>query len=137
MDDRKVFVYGTLRRGADHPLAQRLALGRDYLGPAWWRGLLFDLGPYPAAVRHAGHFEVAGDLYGLSDDDLLEALDVYEELGTDAPGRFLRERDEVRCADGSRCTAWVYRYTGPVDARARIQGGDWLQHLTARGKTLV
>lgn len=137
-DTDLVFVYGTLRRGADHPMAERLARESEHVGGATWRGRLYSLGPYPAAVRQAGHFVVTGDVFRLPpDSDLLAALDAYEDLGPTVPpsDRYVREVDHVMLDDGQRVRCWIYRYLGPVAPRAWIPSGDWLLHL-AEGSPL-
>ncbi|MEC4749948.1 gamma-glutamylcyclotransferase [Methylomicrobium sp. Wu6] len=45
-----LFVYGTLRRGSDHPIARHLADNAEWLGFGEFHGLLFDIGAYPGAV---------------------------------------------------------------------------------------
>jgi len=125
-----IFVYGTLRRGADHPMGAQLETGATYLGPARWRGRLYSLGPYPAAVRDAGHTWVLGDLYRLDDPALLSRLDEYEVLGPDDREGYHRIMDNVHTDDGPR-RAWLYTYTGRVRRRDWIPDGDWLRHKYA------
>lgn len=133
-----VFVYGTLRRGHDHPMAAMLAARATHLGRGVWRGRLYDLGPYPAAVRTAGGTDVdhvVGDVYKLdSDPALLAALDDYEGHDVEAPRAewYQRSVEPVMLDDGRRLHAHVYRYTGPVDPTKRIPGGDYVKHQAAR-----
>lgn len=129
----QVFVYGTLRNGSDHPMARRLADEGEPRGEAFWRGRLYSLGAYPAAVRDAGHLEVTGDLYRLDPQGaLLAALDAYEGLDPGRPDWYVREPHPVRRADGTSTTAWLYRYTGPVRRDAWIPTGDWLAWAATR-----
>lgn len=125
----RVFVYGTLRAGSGHPMAERLRKEGTHLGPTTWRGRLYSLGPYPAAVRHAGHLLVQGDLYQIDpESDLLAALDAYEGYDPGAPRAdwYVREVDQVVHPEQGPIAAWVYRYTGPVSPRTWISHGDWL-----------
>jgi gamma-glutamylcyclotransferase (GGCT)/AIG2-like uncharacterized protein YtfP len=49
MSDR-LFVYGTLMRGFDHPMARLLSRSADFLSPARCRGRLFLVKHYPGLV---------------------------------------------------------------------------------------
>ena len=46
----RLFVYGTLMRGFDHPMAQLLSRSADFLGPATCRGRLYLIKHYPGLV---------------------------------------------------------------------------------------
>ena len=62
--------FGLRRRVGIDPLLR-------FVGPGVIRAALFDLGPYPAAIRAAG--QVWGELYGLLDADaLLARVDAVE-----------------------------------------------------------
>lgn len=94
-----VFVYGTLMRGmANH---QQLA-GADFVGVRTVAGLqLYDLGPFPMAIRAGDDPEarLSGEVYAMS-PELLAALDRFEG----APRLYERQRQQLE--DG--CSVWVY-----------------------------
>lgn len=119
---RYLFVYGTLRpclAGAEQrQLIARLAAA----GPATVPGLLYDLGPYPALV--AGPGVVYGDLYLVSDERQLAALDAYEECGGDDP-LYRREPTIATRPDGSAVAAWAYFYERSLAAATVIASGDY------------
>ena len=46
----RLFVYGTLMRGFDHPMAKLLAANADFLGDATCRGKLYLVRHYPGLV---------------------------------------------------------------------------------------
>lgn len=68
MDDTDVtrlFVYGTLRRGA--PMHALIASDARLVGPATLAGRLYDLGAYPAFTdRESKRDVVRGELYELA-----------------------------------------------------------------------
>jgi gamma-glutamylcyclotransferase (GGCT)/AIG2-like uncharacterized protein YtfP len=68
----RLFVYGTLMRGFDHPMAQLLSRSADFLGTATCRGRLYLIKHYPGLVLSddAGDI-VFGELYRLRDRDAL------------------------------------------------------------------
>lgn len=109
-----LFVYGTLRRGFDHPMARRLAHGAAYRGEASCAGRLYRVAHYPGLVlADDPAARVHGDLYALAGDPaLLAALDAYEgcSAGDPPPHPYARQRVKVICAGGARCTAWTYVY---------------------------
>ena len=83
----RLFVYGTLMRGFDHPMAQLLSRSADYLGPATCRGRLYLIKHYPGLVlSDAAGDIVFGELYRLRDRDaLLGEFDMYEACGEGFP----------------------------------------------------
>ena len=46
----RLFVYGTLMRGFDHPMAQLLSRSADFIGEAKCRGRLYLIKHYPGLV---------------------------------------------------------------------------------------
>ena len=76
----RLFVYGTLMRGFDHPMAQLLSRSADYLGPATCRGRLYLIRHYPGLVLSEEPADIVfGELYRLRDRDaLLGEFDMYE-----------------------------------------------------------
>lgn len=116
-----VFVYGSLKRG--QPNHHWLA-GATRVGEGQLEGVqLFDLGPFPMAVRHAGEPSspgcpvLQGELYRIPQASLSQ-LDRLE--GT--PRLF--ERHWLRLRDGQ--DAWVY-LGRPTQVRhaPRIADGHW------------
>ena len=124
-----LFVYGTLRPDADHPMARFLAARSRQLGPATVAGRLYDLGRYPALTAAvAGDERVHGVLCELLDaEPTLAALDCYEGVATEGTaGLFERTRTVVSRQGGEGVEAFVYVYRGPVAERQRVASGDWL-----------
>ena len=129
-DGSYLFVYGTLRRDAAHPMHRVLLRHARAVGPARFSGLLYDLGPYPAAVPDpAGREEVSGELYRMGDAvKLFRKLDRYEGCYAESTAgpEYRRELREVVATDGRRLRAWIYLYNPPVDNLPRIRSGDYL-----------
>ena len=50
MNSDRLFVYGTLMRGFDHPMAQLLSRSADFIGEARCRGRLYLVKHYPGLV---------------------------------------------------------------------------------------
>lgn len=122
----RLFVYGTLRRGSRHPLAGQLAAKARHLGEARYNGRLYRITHYPGAVPSSTPDEwVFGDLFELTDTDLLVALDRYEGCGpTDPqPTQYVRQLQTVALADGTTAETWMYVYNRPVETRERIKSG--------------
>ncbi len=122
-----LFVYGTLRRGSDHPNAHRLAGESTWAGTATLTGTLYRVSWHPALVLE-GHDTVTGDLVRLTDPALnLPWLDAFEgcAAGDPEPHEYRREVVQMVSADGP-VAAMVYVWNLPVDGLERIAGGDWL-----------
>src|SRR4029078_4068253 len=66
-----LFVYGTLRRSAAHPMHALLRETASLLGDARVRGVLYRVAEYPGLVLDAGAGWVLGELYRLGDPGVL------------------------------------------------------------------
>src|SRR6201986_699939 len=126
-----LFVYGTLMRGYEHPMARLLSANADYLGEATCRGRLYRVKHYPGLVLSdvAGEI-VHGELYRLRYvDAMLREFDMYEACGEGfpEPTQYLRKMLTVTLADGSVSEAWTYIYNWPVASLVRIESGRFLQ----------
>jgi gamma-glutamylcyclotransferase (GGCT)/AIG2-like uncharacterized protein YtfP len=127
----RLFVYGTLMRGFDHPMAKLLSRSAEYLGPASCRGRLYLIKHYPGLVLSDDPTEIVfGELYRLRDRDaLLGEFDMYEACGEGfpEPTQYLRKMLRVRHDDGLVSEAWTYVYNWPVTGLPRIASGKFLE----------
>ena len=127
----RLFVYGTLMRGFDHPMAQLLSRSADFLGEATL--------PRPAlsgqALSGAGAVGrspttscSANSIACATRDALLGEFDMYEACGEGfpEPTEYLRQMLPVTLDDGTASEAWTYVYNWPVTGLPRIaSGGFW------------
>ena len=124
-----LFVYGTLREGADHSAHRLLKKGAKLIGPARMRGQLYAVNGYPgAALSNDGDNQVIGELYRLlKPQAVLKALDDYEEAGENfpEPQEYRRCRVLVKKEDGAELFAWCYLYNRPTAGLKLITSGDW------------
>jgi gamma-glutamylcyclotransferase (GGCT)/AIG2-like uncharacterized protein YtfP len=122
-----LFVYGTLMRGFDHPMAQLLSRSADFLGPARCHGRLYLVKHYPGLVLSGDADDVVfGELFRLRQPaELLREFDMYEACGEGfaEPTEYLRQRLAVTGDDGALSEAWTYVYNWPVDSLPRIASG--------------
>ena len=126
-----LFVYGTLMRGFDHPMAQLLSRSADFVGEARCRGRLYRIKHYPGLVL-SDHAEdvVFGELYRLRQPaELLREFDMYEACGEafPQPTEYVRQMLQVTRDDGAVTDAWSYLYNWPVAALPRIASGRFLE----------
>ena len=126
-----LFVYGTLMRGYEHPMARLLSANADFLGEASCRGKLYQVKHYPGLVLSNDAADmVFGELYRLrAVDDLLREFDMYEACGEGfpEPTQYVRQMLPVTLADGSVSDAWTYIYNWPVVGLSRIVSGRFLE----------
>jgi gamma-glutamylcyclotransferase (GGCT)/AIG2-like uncharacterized protein YtfP len=67
-----LFVYGTLMRGFDHPMARLLSANADFLGQAQCRGRLYLVKHYPGLLLSEDASDIAfGELFRLRERDAL------------------------------------------------------------------
>lgn len=128
----RLFVYGTLMRGFDHPMARLLSQHADCLGEASCRGQLFLIKHYPGLILSGASSDlVHGELFVLrAGDELLRELDMYEACGEGfpEPTEYRRELIDVMLAGGATQQAWTYVYNWPVTGLPRIESGRFLEH---------
>jgi gamma-glutamylcyclotransferase (GGCT)/AIG2-like uncharacterized protein YtfP len=146
MTSDRLFVYGTLMRDFDHPMAQLLAANADFLGEAQCRGRLYLVKHYPALVLSDDPTEaVFGEMYRLRQADaLLREFDMYEACGEGfpEPTEYIRRMLKVTLSGGSTSEpealeprvlepqvleAWTYIYNWPVAHLPRITSGRFVE----------
>ncbi|MFB9264270.1 gamma-glutamylcyclotransferase [Bradyrhizobium erythrophlei] len=127
----QLFVYGTLMRGFDHPMARLLAANADFLGEAQCRGRLYLVKHYPGLVKSNDPADIVhGELFRLrAREAMLREFDMYEACGEGfpLPTEYVREMLSVTRADGSAGEAWTYIYNWPVTSLPRIASGNFLE----------
>jgi gamma-glutamylcyclotransferase (GGCT)/AIG2-like uncharacterized protein YtfP len=126
-----LFVYGTLRKGYDLKLMNKVNHLIRYVGQGKVNADLYDLGRYPGAIRSSKGREVIGDIFELSDPEkVLRSLDRYEGIGAGrAASEFVRRRSRVRLRSGKTITAWVYWYNFDPANKIRIKHKNYLNYL--------
>jgi gamma-glutamylcyclotransferase (GGCT)/AIG2-like uncharacterized protein YtfP len=125
-----LFVYGTLMRGFDHPMAKLLSRSAEFVGDARCRGRLYLVKHYPGLVLSDDASDVVfGELVRLHrPDDSLATLDEYEGCGPGiASPQYLRQVLPVTLDDGTVGEAWTYVYNRPVAKLKRITSGRFLE----------
>jgi gamma-glutamylcyclotransferase (GGCT)/AIG2-like uncharacterized protein YtfP len=135
MTSDRLFVYGTLMRGFDHPMAQLLSRSADFLGAARCRGRLYLVRHYPGLVLSDDAGDVVfGELFRLRQPaELLREFDMYEACGegfaepTEYIRRMLAVTREGEGGGQDSIQAWTYVYNWPVDGLPRIASGRFLE----------
>lgn len=127
----RLFVYGTLMRGYDHPMAKLLAANADFLGQATCRGRLYLVRHYPGLVTSDDPADIVhGELFRLRERDaLLREFDMYEACGEGfaEPTEYVRRMLTVTHADGTASEAWTYLYNWPVAKLPRVLSGRFME----------
>ena len=123
----RLFVYGTLMRGYDHPMAKLLAANADFLGQVTCRGRLYLVRHYPGLVTSDDPADIVhGELFRLRERDaLLREFDMYEACGEGfaEPTEYVRRMLSVTHADGTASEAWTYLDNWPVATLRRVVSG--------------
>jgi gamma-glutamylcyclotransferase (GGCT)/AIG2-like uncharacterized protein YtfP len=130
MPSDRLFVYGTLMRGFDHPMAKLLLRASDFVGEARCQGRLYLVKHYPGLVASVdGGDLVFGELYRLHQPEaLLGEFDIYEACGEGfaEPTEYVRRMLAVTTDDGVVSEAWSYLYNWPVTGLPRIESGRFM-----------
>src|ERR1700754_268678 len=126
-----LFVYGTLMRGFDHPMAKLLSANADFLGSARCRGRLYLIKHYPGLVLSDDPADIVhGELFRLrAREAMLREFDMYEACGDNSPQptEYIRKMLPLTLDDGSATDAWTYIYNWPVTKLPRIESGKFLE----------
>ena len=129
-----LFVYGSLRSGFRSPAYEYISRYFSLVGDAKAKGLLYDMGAYPAAVPAEEEAFITGELYAIRNENefswALGQLDDYEGVTTE-PGEEQLYRRELCTVwvSGQPVQAWIYWYSGNTDGHPRIASGDVLDYL--------
>ena len=131
MTSDRLFVYGTLMRGFNHPMAKLLSRTADFLGEARCQGRLYRVKHYPGLVLSDDADDVVfGELYRLHQpQELLREFDIYEACGEGfaEPTEYIRRLLPVTSDDRTVGDAWTYLYNWPVAHLPRIASGHFLK----------
>jgi len=135
----QLFVYGSLRKGFHHPAYQYISNYFKLVGPAKVKGLLYDMGEYPAAVPVFTEDFIVGELYVLNNTDeygwAMAQIDDYEGVNAELGELPLYRRSTVNVfCNGLSSSAWIYWYNGDVSGHDIIASGDVLQYINEKNK---
>lgn len=137
-----LFVYGTLRASAEHPMGDLLRANADLVGPGSIQARLYIIddpdmpgeNSYPGALPSRDPDDrVHGELYHLTaPDTVLPAFDDFEACSAQwpEPHEFMRRRASVSLADGSQVQAVSYLYTWDVASAHRVASGRFTDVAT-------
>ena len=136
----QLFVYGSLRKGFQHPAYQYISKYFTLAGPAKVKGLLYDLGDFPAAIPALTDDFIIGELYTLKHADefswAIAQLDDYEGVDAELGELPLYRRDQVTVfCNNHSTTAWIYWYNGDVSGHPLIPSGDVLEFIKQKKRT--
>jgi gamma-glutamylcyclotransferase (GGCT)/AIG2-like uncharacterized protein YtfP len=131
MTSDHLFVYGTLMRSFDHPMAQLLSRSADFVGEARCQGRLYLVKHYPGLVLSDDPTEIVfGELYRLRHPaELLREFDMYEACGHGfaEPTEYVRRMLQVTLDDKTAGEAWTYIYNWPITHLPRISSGRFME----------
>lgn len=129
--ERRVFVYGTLRRGGSNDIRRFGPPPARHVADGVVDGVLYDLGAYPGLVLGGGG-PVRGEVHAVT-AELERQLDRLEEVREDDDGEYRRRRVAVRTEAGGTLDCLVYEiHPSRIAGRPVIGGGDWLAHVADR-----
>ena len=124
-----LFLYGTLMRPKSDEAICRVVNRLHRMGAGSVRGKLYDFGDYPGAVVDPSSSTwVRGELVELPEDEnLLDALDKYEEFDPTNPQHslFVRTKVRIQLSDGGSVNAWMYVYNKHPGNAPTITGGRY------------
>lgn len=128
----RFFVYGSLRKGFDHPKHDLLNKNGELLGMGTCRGKLYQIDWYPGVIPSDDPADrVYGEVYNIHKnfEAVIESLDHYEGCAVEfpEPHLFVRRNVTVTLVNGGTSKAWIYHYNGNPAGERLIPGGDFLK----------
>lgn len=130
-----LFVYGTLMTPFNNQMALKLRREATFIGKAFARGLLFDLGDYPGMVlSHSKSGIVYGEVFFLDDNlKLLKILDAYEGIGKSTYAKQDEYRRDVitvtLVTSLNKFDAFAYIYNLSHEGKKHVVSGNYLNYL--------
>ena len=130
----QLFVYGSLRSGFRSPAYEYVSRYFDLVGEGKVKGLLYDLGTYPAAKPSNENKFIVGELYRIRNENefawAMGQLDDYEGVHVDFDETQLYRRNVTEVYIDNKITnAWIYWYHGDITGKPIIESGDVLQYM--------
>ena len=130
----QLFVYGSLRSGFKSPAYEYVSRYFNLVGNAKVKGLLFDMGTYPAGVPCYENKFIIGELYQIKNENefswAIGQLDDYEGVSVDIDEVQLYRRELAEVFINNQVTtAWIYWFSGDVSGKAVIASGDMLEYM--------
>jgi gamma-glutamylcyclotransferase (GGCT)/AIG2-like uncharacterized protein YtfP len=127
----RLFVYGTLMRGYEHPMARMLSANADFAGEACCRGRLYLVKHYPGLVLSDDPADIVfGEVFRLRQPmEMLREFDMYEACGEGfaEPTQYIRRILPLTLDGGEASEAWTYLYNWPVAHLPRIASGRFIE----------
>jgi gamma-glutamylcyclotransferase (GGCT)/AIG2-like uncharacterized protein YtfP len=128
-----LFVYGSLRRGFQHPAFKYIHDHFEFAGDAKVKGILYDLGDFPAAIPTKDEKFITGELYSIRNVDefswTIAQLDDYEGTEPESGDKAMYRRELATIYINSKPTmAWIYWFNDDVAGKPVIHSGDVLQY---------
>ncbi len=137
-DHPQLFVYGSLRSGFRHPAYTYISRYFSFAGNAKLRGILFDMGSFPAAKPATDEHYIIGELYTIKNQDefswAIGQLDDYEGLSAEdgETPQYTRALDHVYTLENNVVQAWVYWFNGDTTGKPVIESGDVLEYFSKK-----
>ncbi len=124
-----LFVYGSLLSGLNQPAFEYIRKYFSFVGAAKVKGLLYDMGTYPAAMPDTGNNYIIGELYELNKAEEFSwafgQLDDYEGINSEEDGSTLYRRDKADIyLDNKVVSAWIYWFCGDVTGKPVVSSGN-------------
>jgi gamma-glutamylcyclotransferase (GGCT)/AIG2-like uncharacterized protein YtfP len=130
----RLFVYGSLRSGFQSHAYEYISKYFVLEGDAKVKGVLYDLGSFPAAKPTGENIFITGELYNIRTENefnwAIGQLDDYEgvDVAFDEEQLYRRELTDVYYND-QIIPAWIYWFSGDVSGKPVIESGDMLEYL--------
>ncbi len=129
-----LFVYGSLRSAFHSPAYEYVSRYFNLVGEAKVKGVLFDMGDYPAAIPSVNEEYIIGELYVIKNQNefpwAIAQLDDYEGVLVEAHESPLYRREIAEIIHtGTIIPAWIYWYNGDVSGRTPIGSGDIIDYI--------
>ncbi len=135
-DCHHLFVYGSLMRDLQDTQQEIWMQSASYLCKGHFPGELYEVAGYPGATHSpTARLQVHGELFEILDPELLDSLDRYEECHASSPRPhpYRRRIVPIQGHDDFTIPAWVYLYQADTSGLQKIDEGDYLHWLQARG----
>jgi gamma-glutamylcyclotransferase (GGCT)/AIG2-like uncharacterized protein YtfP len=131
---KKVFVYGTLRKGEGN--AELLQHATCIAEQCWTKGDLFDTGYGYPAMKQSESAYVYGELYSVTEAEL-HRLDQLEGFEAGNSSNLYERIERTVYTNTGKILAYVYVASNANLLKKRIDNGDWKEYQLRKRKDSV
>lgn len=126
MQSDLLFVYGTLKKNSQHPIAIAFHNKSTFIGTTQLSGCLYRVAWYPAAIFNSNELTsvIHGDIFQINDLSIWNVLNEFEGVNEASP-QYKKRLIEI-IYNEKPLNVWVYEYIQDIKGLEVISSGNFI-----------